>query len=81
VGFRAFVLRRAQSLGVSGWVRNLADGSVELEAEGHEDALERLVDEVTRGPAGARVTGVERESRAVAREPGGFRLKDEEWRR
>ncbi len=40
VGFRAFVLRRAMGLGLTGWVRNRFDGSVELIAEGSRVALE-----------------------------------------
>ena len=77
VGFRAFVLRRAQALGISGWVRNRADGSVELEAEGEAAALDGLEEAVTRGPPGARVTAVERAPRPAVREQRGFRLKED----
>ena len=58
VGFRNFVLRRAQSLDLSGWVRNQPNGDVELEAEGDRSALERLLELVREGPPSARVTGV-----------------------
>jgi acylphosphatase len=76
VGFRAFVLPHAQALGLSGWVRNRVDGSVELEAEGDPAALERLVEAVSRGPSGARVAGVERSARGEGKGPTGFRLRD-----
>ena len=59
VGFRYFVVRRAEGLGVSGWVRNRPDGAVELEAEGARPALERLVEAARHGPAGARVVDVD----------------------
>jgi acylphosphatase len=59
VGFRAFVLRRAMGLGLAGWVRNRADGSVELIAEGSRAALESLLADVSRGPSGAMVERVE----------------------
>jgi acylphosphatase len=59
VGFRYFVLRRAQALGLAGWVRNRADGAVEVEAEGTRAALEALVGAVRHGPTGARVTAVD----------------------
>lgn len=59
VGFRWFVRESARSLGLAGWVRNNADGSVELEAEGTEDALARLRAAVGEGPAGAIVDAVE----------------------
>jgi len=61
VGFRYFVLQRADSMGIAGWVRNRPDGAVEVEAEGSRPELERLVAAVSRGPAGANVTAVEQE--------------------
>ncbi len=58
VGFRDFTDRAAAALKVTGWVRNLADGDVELVAEGTADALQALLDKVSSGPPAARVTGV-----------------------
>ena len=55
VGFRYFALRSAQRLNLHGWVRNLPDGSVEIEAEGTREALERFAEEMQRGPTAARV--------------------------
>jgi acylphosphatase len=58
VGFRWFVCRHALALPVHGWVRNLADGAVEVEAEGDEAALRSLIADAWRGPTGSHVTGV-----------------------
>jgi acylphosphatase len=59
VGFRAFALREARALGLAGVVRNRADGTVEIEAEGDRVQLERLVNVLRRGPAGAHVSGAQ----------------------
>ncbi len=60
VGYRDFVERRASSLGLTGYVRNLSDGrSVEVVAEGPRDRLERLVEHLRQGPGGAYVHEVE----------------------
>jgi len=58
VGFRWYVLREARVLGVNGRVRNCADGAVEIEAEGADDALRALLDAVRRGPSASRVVRV-----------------------
>jgi acylphosphatase len=55
VGFRYFALQRGRALGLTGWVRNREDGSVEVEAEGPRESLERLIEELRVGPTGARV--------------------------
>lgn len=60
VGFRYFVQRRATALGLTGWVRNLPDGRVEVLGQGPEPALEALEGELARGPQRAIVTGVTR---------------------
>ena len=60
VGFRQFVLIRARSLGLSGYVRNGDDGrSVEVVAEGPVATLEELLGHLHRGPFLARVDEVE----------------------
>lgn len=59
VGFRYFVRRQAQELGLGGWVRNLPDGSVEVEAEGEEAQIAELEARLRQGPALARVTAVD----------------------
>lgn len=58
VFFRAFVRREAASLGLKGYVRNLADGSVEVVAEGHEEKLNELVKLCRKGPDGATVSEI-----------------------
>ena len=58
VGFRWFVREAARRAELAGWVRNLPDGGVELEAVGSEEGIDFLLDAVRRGPAGARVEGV-----------------------
>ena len=59
VGFRASAAHEARRLGVAGWVRNLPDGTVELEARGAPAAIDALVAWLGHGPRGARVTGVD----------------------
>jgi acylphosphatase len=59
VAFRAYTVDEADRLGVRGWVRNLPDGRVEVEAEGERKAVEALVQWCRRGPPAARVDGAE----------------------
>jgi acylphosphatase len=58
VGFRYFVLREAQALGLVGWVANVADGSVRCVAEGSRDSLEHLARRLNDGPPAAIVEHV-----------------------
>jgi acylphosphatase len=60
VGYRYFVLRQAEALGITGFARNLPDGRVEVVAEGPPDVLQRFEERLREGPAFATVTGVER---------------------
>jgi len=53
VGFRATCRRLAIRRGLTGWVRNLDDGDVRLEAQGEADALEAFLSDVRAGPVGA----------------------------
>ena len=59
VFFRDTVRQRARQRGISGWVRNNRDGTVEAVFEGDADAVERLVAFAHEGPRGARVDRVE----------------------
>ena len=61
VGFRWFVAGQAARLGVTGWVRNLSDGRVEIEANGPSRALEHFEKSVSMGPPLARVVYVEKQ--------------------
>ncbi len=58
VGFRWFVARHANSLGVRGYVENCYNGTVEVEAEGERSALDELVQHVRTGPRSAEVTNL-----------------------
>jgi acylphosphatase len=64
VGFRWFVQELAAIEGVTGWVRNRPDGSVELVVQGDAESVQRIDGKVRRGPPGAKVDHVE-----VADEP------------
>ena len=61
VGFRFFAREAARRLGLKGSVRNLPDGSVEVEAIGDRAALQKLVGQLQRGPGMAYVTDVRTE--------------------
>jgi len=60
VFFRDSARRIARSLGVSGWVRNLWDGRVEMVVEGDKEAVDKMVEWCHQGPPGAIVKSVEK---------------------
>jgi acylphosphatase len=55
VGFRAHVQYSARQIGVTGWVRNVGDDTVEAVGEGERVKLERLVEAIKKGPSGSQV--------------------------
>lgn len=59
VGYRWYMIRQARLLGVAGFVRNRADGSVEALVAGPDAALEALLDWARQGPALAKVSGID----------------------
>jgi len=65
VGFRDWLRREALGLGLSGWVRNRGDGSVEALAQGGSDQIDQLVAACHRGPALAHVSHVKLDEIAV----------------
>ena len=74
VGYRYFVLRHAEELGIAGYAKNQADGTVEVVAEGADEALKELEERLNEGPSFAHVSGVEREAIAE-RGASGFHVR------
>jgi acylphosphatase len=74
VGFRYFAWSAGRNLDLAGFVRNEADGTVVLEAEGPAAAIDDLLRQVRRGPAHARVDDVAVEDLAPRAAGGGFEL-------
>jgi acylphosphatase len=74
VGFRWFVIEHAQSIGVSGWVRNLDDGRVEAYAVGTPEQLDRLAARLHQGPPQSLVRGLE-QLEAEMQQLSSFHLK------
>lgn len=75
VSYRATTADEAERLGLVGWVRNLPDGSVELEAEGEPARVAELLRWCEHGPPAARVTHVTVEERAPTGEDARFTIR------
>jgi len=58
VGFRMYMERKARELGVTGWVRNRLDGTVEAMVQGTQEAVEAMIAVARQGPRAAVVTEV-----------------------
>jgi len=58
VAFRAWTRREAEAMGLTGWVRNEADGSVAVLLAGEKASVDRMLHALRDGPASARVTGI-----------------------
>lgn len=65
VGYRYALQHEAERLGVTGWVRNRADGSVEAVVQGSAEAVERILSWARRGPPAARVAKLSAEAPAA----------------
>ncbi len=70
VGFRYFVVRQARALGLTGWVRNLPDGTVEAVAAGPEASVSELEAALRQGPGMARVDHLTDQEAAMPRGSG-----------
>lgn len=75
VGYRDFVRRHAAQLGVTGWVRNRADGTVEVLAEGDDVEITHLLRLLTDGPSLSHVDAVETAYDAPTGEFPDFRVR------
>lgn len=75
VGFRWFVEREAHLLGVAGWVRNNADGAVEVLAQGTREQLSALTARLQQGPRAARVDQVEQSEVPLSQGLKTFRIE------
>lgn len=75
VGFRYFTQDAAVRDGVYGWVRNTADGCVEVEAEGEAEAMQRFERRIRHGPPGSRVDGVEATEHVPSHHNTGFEIR------
>lgn len=78
VGFRYFTVIAAQRLNITGWVRNMRDGNVQLEAQGSQQALFAMYERLSVGPRWSRVEHVATECIPVRHGEHEFRvLRDE----
>ena len=75
VNFRYYTQERARQLRLTGWVRNLVDGKVEVIAEGPRPALEKLLEFLRRGPPAAAVTAMQTEWSQASGEFTSFELR------
>ncbi len=74
VGYRDWMVAQAQAMGISGWVRNRRDGSVEALVDGEMAAVAELLRACRRGPRAADVTEIIEELADPPEQPGFFRL-------
>ena len=74
VFFRAWTQGQARELGISGWIRNCADGSVEAHLDGSEDAVTRMIERMRQGPSDAQVDEITVDE-AVSENSGRFELR------
>lgn len=65
VGFRHATVRRAHELGITGWVTNVADGSVEAMLQGPAEQIDRMLEWLRRGPPSAQVQDFVSEERPI----------------
>jgi acylphosphatase len=75
VGFRYFTQDAAAREGIYGWVRNLPDGRVEIQAEGESDAMDRFEHRVRHGPRGASVDDVDVSELVPSHQNLGFHIR------
>jgi acylphosphatase len=75
VGFRAHVEYKARQIGVTGWVRNVGDDTVEAVVEGERSKVDRFIEAMKSGPRGAQVDESKTESEQVTGEFRSFEIR------
>lgn len=75
VGYRAFAIRTAQQIGLSGWVRNRYNGTVETVAEGDHAQLENYLKDLQRGPVSSNVTKIDEDWSPATMEFDQFKIR------
>jgi len=74
VGFRRFIHHAAQRMGLTGFVTNLEDGTIECVAQGQTDALTELETLIRQGPSGSRISSLTCTDTADTRKYTQFRI-------
>lgn len=75
VGFRQYVVNKARELELNGWVKNKADGDVQVMAQGEESDIDTLNDYLKAGPSSARVQNVSKYKIEKPDDFSGFTIK------
>ena len=75
VGFRYTAQDIAMKVGLTGWVKNLVDGKVEITAEGKEEDIKEFLDEISKGQLGRYIAGTEISWEKPAKEFDGFDIR------
>lgn len=75
VSFRYYTMQEARSLGITGWVRNLWDGRVEVLLDGDEDAVKQMIEWCQHGPPSAAVENAEIVWEEATAEFSNFRVR------
>ena len=75
VFFRRFVQSEARACGVTGWVKNMSDGSVTMELQGEAPIVERLIAKIKRGNDWIKVTNYERSDLPVVKGENTFAIR------
>ncbi len=75
VGFRYFVRNSAKILGVTGWVKNMEDGSVKMEMQGEPQIIEQLIEKIKKGRGRIKVSELELSDLPVAEGEKNFAIR------
>ncbi|ACF13826.1 acylphosphatase [Chloroherpeton thalassium ATCC 35110] len=75
VGYRWFIAQAAKRFGLKGFVRNLSDGTVEMDIQGEADRFDAFFAEAKKGPFGAQVLKIRRLQKPATNEFTGFEIR------